>query len=460
MGNNKIKQIISGVLAIVMTLALTACGGTGSNDPTKTLLENGGTLPLLVQGYSEGNVETQQSSETVWEVLAQIDTYKEKGFRTNFDKAFNINTVTVNLDGVKTNSKQGCIYVVKDENGKEIQSGNSCLRNAFRNKIFNQYWNSENVEQKLSENISTVYADVSPTSGLYKRASLNAYFNLMSFSDQDIYYNASQVITREQFYTLMYKAGHPVTELNYNPEGRYTVNVEGSEYYNKYAEQVADYGWLSVDNGSLNKDNINRVITKLEAIYLVTNYYFSDYVEKVKLEERPTSMGLTNAGDLATAIGAKSEKANKAWQLNTLAYTLNYPDKGLDVNIFKVLLTAELLGITSGLDNVLGPITKDESIQLLINTYLAENKVRDYETTSEYAEMNLWVEPEDPSEAEEVEVETEAEETEETVEVGETETGETEASETEETNTNDTEQDVEIENTDLVNDKEGSSNKE
>ena len=123
-----LNKLIAVVIIIASILTLSACTASKSEqDIAKDTLSNGGILPLMIQGYLDGNVETQQSSETVWTVLANIDTYKEKGFRANFDTIFNINTVTINENGEKVNSKQGCIYNTLLEDGTEHQIGNSCL---------------------------------------------------------------------------------------------------------------------------------------------------------------------------------------------------------------------------------------------------------------------------------------------------------------------------------------------
>ena len=152
------------------------------------------------------------------------------------------------------NSKQGCLYVIV-ENGEERQDGNTSLRDAFRNKAFIGYWNDAKVQNALAEAVEFAYTDIDATSQYAVFATLNAYYNLFHDGDSDETYGATQSLTREQFMTILFKAGNGVRDLG--DYGEFTGKVGTETYYTKYAAQVADHSYLKTNNGSLSASNIS-----------------------------------------------------------------------------------------------------------------------------------------------------------------------------------------------------------
>lgn len=360
------KRNIKIVLLITLSMLLLTSCGKSEQDKAKEMISSGEGLELKLNSYNTGNVIDEPTAEITWEVLAHSNTFKTKGFRSSFDKTFNINRVTVVEDGNIVDSKQGCIYT-KSNGGIENQSSTTTMRDAFRNKQFNKYLESDKTIKDIGEYIDKAYTDVDKTSLLIKNASLNAYFNISSLVDNEIYYNAEQVLTRDQFCSAVYRAGFPTNEF------------VDSINFNDYTKLLNDY--LLVE---YNEDLYKQPITKLEAYYIVTKLYFQDYIDIVDFDDKTTGFGFKNAKDLANQLGINTND----YQL--LAYMSNFQSDGIDANILKVITTAERLGFGSGVGtDLFGVITKDQTIKLLTNVYSAENNIRGYLTESEYAKMEI-----------------------------------------------------------------------
>lgn len=383
----KVKRIVLSVLvAALLASQLTGCSML-SSDELLDLIRSGETIEIEVSVPSWSTLEVAPKSDISWVQLDQLKTYN-MGFRLDFDTAFNISTVT--SDGVP--SKQGCIFVTTFE-GKDVHNGNSTMRDAFRNKIFNNYWASPEVKNRLTEIVGDIYTDVDSTGKYALTSSVNAYFNLMADETDTTIYGPTQSLTREQFYALIFRAANGVQELNYFPDSdAFAQAVGGDTPYTMYAKQVAEFGWLNVDNGSLNSSNINGAITKAEAVYMMVNQYFKSELENLQLAKNSTAYGLKNGGNLAEKLKFdKDEKASDAVQNNLLAYMIENPSKGVDESLMGSLVIGEKLNLMNGIDysDMFGVITKDEAIQLLMNTYQAENNLYGYSTNSETPELTV-----------------------------------------------------------------------
>lgn len=362
------------LLAVAVLFTLSACGKqtiTSQNDNDTSSL--------------------QQQTDIPWTQLDQLTTYTSTGFRGEFDSIFNINKVTTQ----QGNTKQGCLYVVS-ENGEEHQSGNTSLRDAFRNKAFMGYWNDAKVQNALAESVELAYTDIDHTSQYAVFASLNAYYNLFNDVDNDDTYGATQSLTREQFMTLLFKAGNGVHDLgDYTSFQNAVVSPNGNEsYYTKYAAQVADHSYLTPANGSLNPSNIATPISKLEAVYMVVDAYLKSEVDTL-LSSNPgklSAFGYKDAGDQIAELGINSEEASSSIENNLLAYLVDTQgEKEIDHTLMAYLTVAEQNGLANGItlaNDLFTSITKDEAIRLLTNTFIAENSLYGYLTTGEYAELD------------------------------------------------------------------------
>ena len=155
-------------------------------------------------------------------------------------------------------------------------------------------------------------------------------------------------------------------------------------------DEVKKLGWLKESDGSLNSENKSTAITKIEAIYYLTNMCFQSEMSNTTLEKNTVVNGYKNAGDLATTIGAKDKSASKAWEDNTLAYMIKNPTKGLQAELMKSLVVANKEGILNGIKNqdIYSPVTKDEFMTMIRNTYAAENKAYGFKSTTEYGKLD------------------------------------------------------------------------
>lgn len=359
-------------------------------------INNDKSITIGVRDVQAETIQGDKSTSIEWEPLDQIKTYN-MGFRQAFDRLFNTNTVRDNSER-DVGSKQGCLYVGLVD-GKEVQNGNSTLADAFRNKTFvEKYWNDKLVQKGLTEVCEDAYKDVDRNSEYSISASLNAYYNLTSDgkSGQDSYYNPTDVLTREQFYTMLLKATTPYYEIEDSSNFEKAIGTD-SEYL-KYASQVAKYGFLPYENKSLDANTISGSITKAEVIYMLVQMYFPELYGQAT-DKSPNYTDVPAGGDIAVNIGFKEVQKGDGdkpdqlvekdrWQTYTLAYMLSNPDKGAQSELYRALAVAKQVGIipgsTSGWDT---SVNKHTAIVLIVNTLLAKNNIDGYLTETEYAEM-------------------------------------------------------------------------
>ena len=381
----RVKRMVLSVLTVALIASqLAGCAVLQKNE-LLDMISQGDTVTIEMTVPNWTPASAQQLADLSWVQLDQLTAYSSTGFRGSIDTIFNINTVTTQSG----NSKQGCMYVVS-ENGAEHQSGNTSLRDAFRNKAFMNYWNDSKVQNAIAEAVEFAYTDIDATSQYATFAALNAYYNLFNDGDNDDTYGATQSLTREQFMTLMFKAGNGVKEL-----GDYSVfasKVGTENYYTKYAAQVADHSYLKTTNGSLSGSNISTPISKLEVVYMLVDTYLKPEVDKLLAgDSKISAFGYRDAGDQITDLDINAEGTSEAVENNLLAYLVDTQgEKGIDHTLMAYLKVAEDNGLANGVTlkgDLFTSVTKDEALRLITNTYQAENKLYGYLTTGEYAEM-------------------------------------------------------------------------
>lgn len=376
----KLKKIVIPVMAlIILTSQLAGCA-TFSSKEMLNMLDSGEsvTIELAQPDYKISVLGTQESS-TDWVQLDSLKTYND--FRMSFDTLLNINKITTN--GV--NSKSGSLYVDKNNN----QVGNSTLENAFRNKVFvTQYWDNADVGKQITQLAPSAYTDEDGASKSSLYASLNAYFDLLTDNTDPSSFNATQSVTREQFYSMVFKSTNGVKALT--SDSNYTDATGGSTEYSIYAQQVQEYAFLNTKDNCLDENNVNGSISRAEAVYMVVNEFFADQLKAVSSKDSAYS-DCKNAGDLALKLDFKEKKDGKVtgkdnWQSYVLAYMMQNPSKGMQEDLYKAMVVAYengLLGTdeTSRWDE---PISKSESIELMKNVFLALDKLEGYLSDTEY----------------------------------------------------------------------------
>ena len=378
-----VKKIVLSVLTVALITSQLAGCAMLQKDELLDMISNGDTITIEMTVPNWTPDSAKQLADLSWEELAQSQAYITTGFRGSVDTALNINTVTTK-DG---NTKQGCMYTIV-KNGEEVQSGNTSMRDAFRNKAFIKYWNDGNVQNSLTEAVDYAYTDIDHTSQYALTAVLNAYYNLFNDGDNDTTYGATQSLTREQFMTMAFKAGNGVKELS--DYTAFLAATGGKEtYYTPYAAQMADHSFLKISNGSLNGTNIATPISKAEAVYMLVDTYLKSEVDKVLASsEKLSAFGYKDAGDQVAELGINADGTSKSVENNLLAYLVNNQgEKGIDHNLMAYLAVAEKYNLGNGIDlagDLFSSISKDEAIRLLANTFEAENEVYGYLTNTEY----------------------------------------------------------------------------
>ena len=382
----KIKKIVIPTLTFIL-IASHLCG-CAIFQPQEMVeaINQGQSVTIEVAEPSTYDVKAEKGekeTEVTWIQLDQLKTHSA-GFRQGFDKQFNITVVTESGLG----GKSGSLYV----NPQGERDGNTSLKDAFRNKVFQtKYWSDATVRHELVKLVNGVYTDISDldedTSLL---ASLNAYYNLLNDSKNPDAFNHTQSLSREEFYTLFLKANNGVYNLNGDTISAYE-SVAGQTEYSRYASQVADTGWLPYSNHSLDGTNATGSITRLEAVYMVVNNLFPEELAKVK-ESDKSYTDIRNAGDLALKAGFKEQLKDEAktirekdrWQAYSLAYSLQNPQKGVQRELYKASVVAYNLGLLPGEDMRWDEsISKAEALQLLLDAYEKQNSLYGYLTEVE-----------------------------------------------------------------------------
>lgn len=388
----KMRKVLAFGLASSIVLSLAACTSSETQSMVQAIDENK-PIEISVEQMTPEKLSGSNLTELTWVPLGQLKTYN-MGFRQAFDSIFNIN-ITMESSSDTEGSKQGCLYVV-NEDGRDIHSGNTTLYDAFRNKVFiEDYWNSASKKMELAELCEEIYTDIDRNSNYAVNAALNAYYNLTQDGENPGSYNATDILSREEFYTMLLKATTPVYEITDSQDFESKMGT-GTEY-TKYASQIAQYGWLRASNNSLDSYTISEPITVVEVIYTLVQMFFPDEYAAMT-DESPNYSDIPTGGDLALKVGFKEEVKQDSgektvvekdrWQSYILAYMLQNKDKGFQSELYRAMAVAKQMGIIAGNTSMWDKtVNKNDALVLIENTFLALNKTQGYLTTSEYAEI-------------------------------------------------------------------------
>lgn len=388
----KMRKVLAFGLASSIVLSLAACTSSETQSMVQAIDENK-PIEISVEQMTPEKLSGSNLTELTWIPIGQLKTYN-MGFRQAFDSIFNIN-ITMESSSDTEGSKQGCLYVV-NEDGRDIHSGNTTLYDAFRNKVFiEDYWNSASKKMELAELCEEIYTDIDRNSNYAVNAALNAYYNLTQDGENPGSYNATDILSREEFYTMLLKATTPVYEITDGQDFESKMGA-GTEY-TKYASQIAQYGWLQADNNSLDSYTISEPITVVEVIYTLVQMFFPDEYAAMT-DESPNYSDIPTGGDLALKVGFKEEVKQDSgektvvekdrWQSYILAYMLQNKDKGFQSELYRAMAVSKQMGIIVGNTSMWDKtVNKNDALVLIENTFLALNKTQGYLTTSEYAEI-------------------------------------------------------------------------
>lgn len=388
------KRVVSLILAASMMLTvLTGCKSKDATD-LKKLIDEKQPVEIETRAPSAFSISTRGTGTTLSKERLALE--KEKsysdGFRQNFDTLFNINIIR---DAKYGDGKQGCLYV-KNIDGQDVRSGSTSLSDAFRNKRFYEYWQTGEVRNRLLELGSGLYDDMEVNNSLSMYAALNAYYNLFPDATSPTSFNPTQTLSREEFYSFLFRAMDGTTSIAYEPSGDMFSQAVGVDTPDtKYAKQVEKYGWLQINNKSLDINTINSKITRAEAVYMVVQMCFPEIYEQMT----DGSIGYDDTksnGDLALKLGFKDEETGEGkerWQAFVLAYMVRNPDKGMQSELYRAMAAAKALNlISSSTSRWNESIAKFEAIDLIIAALKAQNNQYGYLTKTEYATIEAPVE--------------------------------------------------------------------
>ena len=410
------KKAMALALALTMSLSMVGCKSSDAKEMVAGI-ESGKTPEIKVAAPSAYSPKASNvnKAEIVWTQLDQIKTHN-MGFRQSIDEIFKTNIIKEANGG--SGGKQSCLYVVNID-GNDRYSGNTTLMDAFRNKKFiTEYWEDQLVLTELNKLASEAYKDLNENSPLAIEGVLNAYYNLIgTYGDN---FDGYEALTREEFYAFLVRATQGVYDIEPN-EAYMTLSdshrFEGEDTSRSredalLAGSVEKYNFINTDNKGLTPELVDKHISRLEAIYMVVNMFLSEQYNNVGEKDTAFSDNI-NGGDIALKIGFKEEVKNPdkttqivekdMWQMYTLSYMLSHTDKAMQSELYNALVVAKQYGLITGTNSRWNEaISKDEAINLIINTAKALNRLEGYKTQVEYAEMEAYVPVEDEPVVEEI----------------------------------------------------------
>ncbi len=210
---------------------------------------------------------------------------------------------------------------------------------------------------------------------------LNEYFNLLPSTEKSksgIY----STLSRKEFMALVYRAETPVQEIQ---EDEAFTKAVGKSAYNKYAQNLKNNSYLSIENGDLDATTYDGDIRRAEAIYMIVNRHFRDKLsgkaESVRVSGYKFVDTQDDNGNVTTEqveIKFTDAKLNPEATENTLEAlneAFERPDTGMPKYLYATLLIAAEINLIDMQEDTRWdePITKNEALQLLADTYRITN---------------------------------------------------------------------------------------
>jgi len=316
--------IIIGVILVIGIITVIGINMLGKNNPASS------------------QDELLQQEETIpWIVLAELDTYQAT-LRTPMEEVLNIKI------NEETGEKTGQFY--QTFSGEIIQ--NNTLSGVMQNQLAMQKFKHDPVIEVFISSALNTYSDLNPDDRAtnYYMA-INAYFNLLPDLEANIA-SPNEVLTRAQFMTMIMRADFPVDDtLTVNSDFETAV---GESPYNLYAQMLDEDAYLSTLTGTLTEKEYNEAIPRAEAIYMLMHHYYRE-------EFVPFDM---NSSDVV--------------------FTDVKNDGTIDTMLYKALVFARNKGLIDKDTRWDEGLTKEESLELLIETmhYAIQGDVESEDSTS------------------------------------------------------------------------------
>ena len=347
------RVVVPAVSMILAVMQLTGCG-IATSEQLADMIATGEQIEINIALPS--NSEELQGTPVEWKALSYLT--DQEDLRKEIDNILGIISYG--------ESKNGVLYVNPET---EEWEPNNTIEAVYKNKAYTEMIENEDIVEEISKAVLDNYVDLDETtdSEIIQLAAINAYFNLFPADEETKEFNAGAYLTRAQFMSGIARA-HLQAQDGAQAAAD-TIEQIGDTEYALYAELMSDSAYLDLDSKSLNEKNINGLMTRAEAAYMIVNTYYAEEFKAVDLSSKPdTYSDVKNAGDMA---GEAETKGKDQYKAANLSYMVENPSKGMDEELYKAMVVAYAHGIfgdskDSRWDE---PITKAEALQALIRVY-------------------------------------------------------------------------------------------
>lgn len=346
--------IIAGAIIVVVVVILIASQLFGApattQDETLDLIQKNEMIEIEIAVPKD---EEQGTTCTLnWIELAMLNTYADT-LRNPIDSTLGIE---FNYDNY---IKTGMIY----ESNEGFLLQNNTLKGALQNKEFRAAVDNNDIISAFSDAACNTFCDLESDEEMTNfYMAINAYFDLLPATEEG-YSNPQNVLTRAQFMSLVMRGETPVSSHALKLNETFATAVGESEY-NGYAQHLADYGYLTLADKSLNNMTYNGNISRAEAIYMLMNKYYADELKSIDTSKADLE-DAKDGGDIAKAQGYTKDYG-KSYEI---VYMINNPSAGVPTDIYKALVLAESKGLIDSETHFDEAITLEESVELLVNIY-------------------------------------------------------------------------------------------
>lgn len=354
----KVKKIVIPTISLViMASQLMGCAAATESELLQ-MLNQGEAIEIEVMAPI--NEELGEQSNLIWEELAYLRTNPD--LRNKWD----------DILGILKNGevKNGILYV--NETGEN--EPNNTLQVALHNRGFQKILEDKNRLIELSYAVKDNYVDLEDVASESKSVymGINGYFNLLPDSEPN-YCNANATLQRNEFMAMVFRAETPVQDIK--EDSNFTSAVGKSEY-NIYAQGVAGNSYLDLNSKSLDNMTYNGTITRAEAVYLLVNRYFPNEYKNADLKADCYS-DCKNGGNVAQKQKFIEENNMKDyWKSYELTYVIQNPANGMPTDLYKAMIVAKEKGIITSTESRWDEgVTRAEAIEMLVNTYLADDSI-------------------------------------------------------------------------------------
>lgn len=369
---NKKLLIGAGVIAVsvaVGSIYVFAFHKDSTQDETLNMINKGEQIEIEV---AEPNFTEQgEESEITWVQLGS--NMEDESFR----KAFELILGIENVDGIKN----GIAYINLDG---EVEQNNT-LYNAFMNKSFvDNYWNNEEVQQSVALAVAEHYADVEADSSSAKYTALCTYWSLLPDYEPN-FANMGASLTRGEAMTLLMRATTKVTADGKPVSNEKFTSAVGESDYTDYASYLDSKAFINTSDKSLNNQTFNGTMTKGEFIYLLINNTFGeDSINNVETGDTK----LNDCKDGGSKIDVQKFGDGDYSTSYKLVYALQNPDLGAPTPIYKALVKAKQLDIISAETAWDDALTREDAVELFVETMLAYSNVNGSKVEAENGAEN------------------------------------------------------------------------